>query len=73
MKSLVASLGVTFLSFLSVSAQASSEFDKYDIDRDGLITLIESKINPYLMARFKDLDSDQDGRLTKSEFDNFKN
>ncbi|ASD69469.1 MULTISPECIES: calmodulin [Pseudoalteromonas] len=72
MKTLAIALSAAVLSFASVGAHADSEFDKYDVDGDGYISLGESKANPNLMAQFKDLDADQDGQLSQSEFDNFE-
>ncbi|RRS08422.1 EF-hand domain-containing protein [Pseudoalteromonas sp. J010] len=72
MKTLAITLSTLVLSFASIAAHASADFDKYDADGDGYISLGESKANPNLMAQFKDLDADQDGQLSQSEFNDFK-
>ncbi|WP_440056532.1 EF-hand domain-containing protein (plasmid) [Pseudoalteromonas sp. T1lg65] len=71
MKSFTIQLSVLAFSLLSITAQASSAFAEYDADKDGYISLSESKVNPKLMAQFADLDTDEDGRLSESEFAKF--
>ncbi|MFC3031610.1 EF-hand domain-containing protein [Pseudoalteromonas fenneropenaei] len=70
-KTLVAAAGLT-LALTSQMSMAQSEFEKYDVDGNGAISLSESKANPVLMAQFKDLDVDNSGELSEAEFANFK-
>ncbi|WP_234401359.1 EF-hand domain-containing protein [Pseudoalteromonas sp. T1lg23B] len=56
----------------SATAQASEVFTTLDADKDGAISLSESKALPSLMAQFKDLDTDANGSLSAEEFANFK-
>ncbi|MCF2910527.1 EF-hand domain-containing protein [Pseudoalteromonas sp. DL2-H2.2] len=65
---MIAALGLTVL---ATGAIAGGDFEKYDTDGDGTISLSESKANPRLMGQFKDLDSNGDSLLSKSEFSGF--
>ncbi|OHU94588.1 hypothetical protein BIW53_16140 [Pseudoalteromonas byunsanensis] len=56
----------------STTARASEVFTTLDADKDGAISLSESKALPSLMAHFKDLDTDANGSLSAEEFANFK-
>ncbi|WP_462163297.1 EF-hand domain-containing protein [Pseudoalteromonas xiamenensis] len=70
-KSILLLSGMTILGASNV-ALAESTFSQYDADGNGAISLGESKVNPALMAQFKDLDADNSGDLSESEFANFK-
>lgn len=47
-------------------------FESLDTDKDGYVSLDEASINDRLFTAFKDLDKDQDGRLSKQEFAQYK-
>jgi Ca2+-binding EF-hand superfamily protein len=66
----VASTGVLALMAISLAAaQRSASFEALDADKDGLITVIESKTDKQVAAHFSTADKNQDGYLTKAEFD----
>ena len=66
----VASTGVLALMAISLAAaQRSASFEALDADKDGLITVIESKADKQVAAHFSTADKNQDGYLTKAEFD----
>ena len=44
-------------------------FESLDVDKDGVITVIESKADKNVAARFSTADRNQDGYLSKAEFD----
>jgi Ca2+-binding EF-hand superfamily protein len=44
-------------------------FESLDVDKDGVITVIESKADKNVAARFSTADKNQDGYLTRAEFD----
>jgi Ca2+-binding EF-hand superfamily protein len=46
-----------------------ASFESLDVDKDGVITVIESKADRNVAARFSTADKDQDGYLSKAEFD----
>lgn len=52
--------------------ERAKTFDRWDTNRDGVLTLAEylagQKPNDLLEARFKNLDKNADGKLTKEEF-----
>jgi hypothetical protein len=52
--------------------ERAKTFDRWDTSRDGVLTLAEylagQKPNDLLQARFKNLDKNADGKLTKEEF-----
>lgn len=52
--------------------EKAKTFDRWDTNRDGVLTLAEylagQKPNDLLEARFKNLDKNADGKLTKEEF-----
>jgi len=66
----VASTGMLALLAISLAAaQRSVSFEALDADKDGLITVIESKADKQVAAHFSTADKNQDGYLTKAEFD----
>lgn len=44
-------------------------FESLDVDKDGVITVIESRADRNVAARFSTADKNQDGYLSKAEFD----
>ena len=46
-----------------------ASFESLDVDKDGVITVIESKADKNVAARFSTADKNQDGYLSKAEFD----
>ena len=44
-------------------------FTKADANRDGKLDIVEAENVPGLVARFKQLDTDGDGMVSKTEFD----
>jgi Ca2+-binding EF-hand superfamily protein len=66
----VASIGMLTAMTISIAAaQRSASFEALDVDKDGLITVIESKADKQVAAHFSTADKNQDGYLTKAEFD----
>ncbi len=66
----VASTGMLALLAISLAAaQRSASFEALDADKDGLITVIESKADKQVATHFSTADKNQDGYLTKAEFD----
>jgi Ca2+-binding EF-hand superfamily protein len=56
----------------SAAATASeANFSSLDKDGNGLISTSEASQLPMLAEEFKNLDTDQDGQLSESEFANF--
>lgn len=53
-------------------AAEGSSFDALDKDRDGLITASEARADPAVAARFAAADRNQDGYLSRSEFDELR-
>lgn len=49
-------------------AQVPDQFKRLDKDKDGLISKSEAKRNKDLNARFDDVDSDHDGKVSLTEF-----
>ncbi|MBH0058653.1 EF-hand domain-containing protein [Pseudoalteromonas sp. SWXJZ94C] len=52
----------------SSAAFAATDFDTFDIDGNGGISLSEASINSDLMSMFTELDTDQNGELSQEEF-----
>ncbi|GKT13386.1 EF-hand domain-containing protein [Acidovorax sp. SUPP2522] len=51
------------------AAQTSSAFDRVDTDKNGQLTLAEAARLPAIGNRFKELDKDHNGALSRSEFE----
>lgn len=51
------------------SMAAEPTFESLDVDKDGVITIIEAKADRNVAARFSTADKNQDGYLTRTEFD----
>lgn len=47
---------------------AATDFDTLDVDGSGTISKSEASIDAKLMSMFSELDTDQDGELSKEEF-----
>ncbi|MGO4893461.1 EF-hand domain-containing protein [Flavobacterium sp. W21_SRS_FM6] len=61
-------LCITAVLFVSANVFASNiNFDRFDTDKDGLISQEEAKVNDTLLTLFAELDLNQDGYLSKSE------
>jgi Ca2+-binding EF-hand superfamily protein len=64
---------IGMLAFAQLAAAAEpnrpASFEALDVDKDGLITVIESKADRNVAARFSTADRNQDGYLTRAEFD----
>lgn len=52
----------------SSAAFAGTDFDTLDIDGNGAISQSEASVDTELLSRFAELDTDQDGELSKQEF-----
>ncbi len=56
---------------VSVHAYAGGDFDKYDADGNGVISKDEASSDSALAKQFSQLDTNNDGELSKEEFANF--
>lgn len=56
----------------SSAAFAASDFDTLDVDGDGVISQSEAAADAKLMSMFSELDTDQNGELSKEEFSKYK-
>ena len=52
----------------SSAAFAASDFDTLDVDGKGAISQSEAAVDAELMSIFSELDTDQNGELSKEEF-----
>jgi len=52
----------------SSAAFAATDFDTLDVDGSGTISQSEASIDAELMSKFTELDTDQNGELSKEEF-----
>ena len=50
-------------------SSGASIFDSFDTNHDGHISATEAQINSTISENFKGADSDNDGTLSKTEFD----
>jgi Ca2+-binding EF-hand superfamily protein len=61
-----------FIAASTVHAQAAPTFESLDKNGDGKISLNEASDNDDLFVKFKTLDKDKDGTLSKEEFGGYK-
>lgn len=54
---------------IAAEPRGPASFESLDVDKDGVITVIESKADKNVAARFSTADKNQDGYLSKAEFD----
>ncbi|CAM4166185.1 EF-hand domain-containing protein [Pseudoalteromonas ostreae] len=71
-------LGLSLLLLSSCCSFATTDniaeqFKKLDRNEDGFLTRSESAKDPALWSRFKNYDSDKDGRLSLPEFSLYAN
>ena len=52
----------------SSAAFAATDFDTLDVDGSGTISQAEASVDAKLMSMFSELDTDQNGELSKEEF-----
>ncbi len=52
----------------SSAAFAASDFDTLDVDGNGAISQAEASVDAKLMSMFSELDTGQNGELSKEEF-----
>ncbi|MBB1385548.1 MULTISPECIES: EF-hand domain-containing protein [unclassified Pseudoalteromonas] len=52
----------------SSAAFAATDFDTLDADGSGAISQAEASVDAKLMSMFSELDTDQNGELSKEEF-----
>ncbi|WP_125557624.1 EF-hand domain-containing protein [Pseudoalteromonas rubra] len=71
MKTAMTMMTAMALTVLATQAIAGEDFEKYDTDGDGTISLNEATANSLLMGQFKVLDSNSDGLLSRKEFSEF--
>jgi len=60
---------LAFIALASSSAAfAGTDFDTLDVDGSGTISQQEAAVDAALSAKFVELDTDQNGELSKEEF-----
>ena len=52
-----------------VSTAAAAAFDKADSNKDGQLSAQEAATLPAISQRFKEIDTDKNGSLSRAEFD----
>ncbi len=52
----------------SSAAFAGADFDTLDIDGSGAISQSEASVDTELLSKFAELDTDQNGELSKEEY-----
>ncbi|WP_462163294.1 EF-hand domain-containing protein [Pseudoalteromonas xiamenensis] len=69
----ISNMAVLAAALMASAAASASEanFNSLDKDGNGLISTSEASQLPVLAEEFKNLDTDQDGQLSESEFANF--
>ena len=67
MKSINKTLALIALASSS-AAFAASDFDTLDVDGNGAISQSEASVDAKLMSMFSELNTDQNGELSKEEF-----
>ncbi|MFC0119083.1 hypothetical protein [Pseudoalteromonas xiamenensis] len=69
----ISNMAVLAAALMASAAATASEanFSSLDKDGNGLISTSEASQLPMLAEEFKNLDTDQDGQLSESEFANF--
>ncbi|QTH73516.1 hypothetical protein [Pseudoalteromonas xiamenensis] len=69
----ISNMAVFAAALMASAAATASEanFSSLDKDGNGLISTSEASQLPMLAEEFKNLDTDQDGQLSESEFANF--
>lgn len=67
MKSINKTLALIALASSS-AAFAATDFDTLDVDGSGTISKSEASTDAKLMSMFSELDADQDGELSKQNF-----
>jgi Ca2+-binding EF-hand superfamily protein len=67
MTKLLLVLTVSLFSLAITAQEPAEEVHALDVDKDGLISIEEAKQDPALSAIFKELDTNQDGFLSKQE------
>ncbi|WP_462172283.1 EF-hand domain-containing protein [Pseudoalteromonas xiamenensis] len=69
----ISNMAVLAAALMASAAATASEanFGSLDKDGNGLISTSEASQLPMLAEEFKNLDTDQDGQLSESEFANF--
>ncbi|PAY01104.1 calmodulin [Pseudoalteromonas sp. HM-SA03] len=72
MKNLLAALSIAGMTLVSASAMAMDDFEKYDTDGSGTISMSEAQVNPKLAEQFKTLDVDGNDELSESEYAHFE-
>jgi len=70
-RGIVALIGMLAAMEGSIAAEphGPASFEALDVDKDGVITVIESKADKRIAAHFSTADKNQDGYLTRAEFD----
>jgi Ca2+-binding EF-hand superfamily protein len=70
MKNLTMMLSAVVM-LVSINVYAGSDFAKYDLDGNGVISESEAQKNSALAEQFKKLDANGNGELSKEEFSGF--
>jgi hypothetical protein len=71
-KTLYFMLGSMFLATAACAAKAPIVYEELDTDANGYITKAEAKVRPDLLKNWKQIDTDGDGKLTVTEYENYE-
>ena len=70
--SLLAGVVLLFPVSLSAESDTQKEFNAMDLDRNGVVTILEAEGNVELLKQWATVDKDSNGELELSEFSAFE-